>query len=261
MADGPDGSTYCTESMKHAAFKTAHGFNAYEFYLTEVHEYDGEKKKVEKRAKGPIIAVDISDDEVIRIVLITPSERSLQSAKAIVNTLRAYSKARRQQPRTVEFHPFDQVRGALVIRVVSDEPLKPASVPPRPVINLFVIDPLGHRHGWDPVTETSYAETPAITSWSAGESAMMLQPALEGRYELQITAALTSARYRLIIQAADQDGKPSIAERIDRTAEPGSVDRYEAVYSKSSLATCENRSGERCFPPHSTPHQPGKCGE
>ena len=234
MADGPDGSTYCTEPVKESMFKTAQGLNAYEFYLTEVHEYYGEKKKVEKRTKGPIIAIDISDDEVIRIAFVTPDERTQQAAKAVVNTLRVWSKARREQPRIVEFHPFAQARGVLVMRAASDELPQTDSVPPRPVINVFVIDPLGHRHGVDPVTQTSYAEIPAITSWSARESAIMLQPALEGRYELQITAAVASARYQLIIQAPDQDGKPSITQQIHRATEPSAVDRYEVVYSKTS---------------------------
>lgn len=234
MADGRDGSIYCTEAVKENSFKTAQGFNAYEFYLTEVREYFGEKKKVEKRTKGPIIAVDISDDEVIRVVLVIPTERSLQTATAVVNTLRVWSKALRQQPRIVKFHPFTTARGALVIRAVSDDFPQTSSVPPRPVINVFVIDPLGHRRGVDPATQTLYAETPAITSWTARESTIMLQPALEGRYELQIGAAVASARYELIIHAPDQDGKPSTAQHVRRTAEPGAVDRYEVVYSKAS---------------------------
>lgn len=234
MADGPDGSTYCTDAVDQNSFKTAQGFNAYEFSLTEVHEYYGEKKKVEKRTRGPILAVDISDDEVIRVALVTPDERSFQTAKAVVNTLRVWSKARRQQPRIVEFHPLAAAREAFVVRVVSDEPAQPGFGPPRPVINLFMIDPAGHRHGVDPATKTSHAETPTITFWTAQESAMMLRPALEGRYTLQISAAVASARYRVIIQAPNPDGKPSVVEWIDRTAEPGAIDRYEVLYSRAS---------------------------
>ena len=131
IADGPDGSTYCTEPVKESSFKTALGFNAYEFYLTEVHESFGEKKKVEKRSKEPIIAVDISDDEVIGVFLITSDQHALQTVKAVVNTMRVWSKVRRQQPRIVEFHPFAAARGAFVVRVVLDEFPQLGFVPPR----------------------------------------------------------------------------------------------------------------------------------
>src|SRR4029453_8026089 len=47
MADGPDSSTYCTNSEVHSAFRTAQGFHGFEIHLTEVHETLS-PKKIEK---------------------------------------------------------------------------------------------------------------------------------------------------------------------------------------------------------------------
>jgi hypothetical protein len=62
MADGPDGSTYCTDVGVRSTFKTAQGFQAFEIRLTEVRETVS-PAKTEKRKRDPVFALDLSDDE------------------------------------------------------------------------------------------------------------------------------------------------------------------------------------------------------
>ncbi|MBI2091283.1 MAG: hypothetical protein HYT78_21520 [Deltaproteobacteria bacterium] len=242
MADGPGGSTYCTDVVKQTAFKTTSGFNGYEFYLTEVREsFQKKRKSTETRTKGPIFALDISDDEVIRVVLATPTEtagkssRDLAMVKAILNTLRVWSKARRQAPQIVEFNPFTQSQDAFTIRVVPDDRYGSDPSPGKQPVQWFLIDPRGRRRGVDPATSASYADIPAITYYSAtGQSGLMLKEPLEGRYELHITAAFPSLRYKLFVHAPDRTGKPWTTPYANRTAEAGAVHRYDVVYSKAS---------------------------
>lgn len=242
MADGPDGSTYCTDAVKQTAFKTTSGFNGYEIYLTEVRESHHEKgKKTATRTKGPIFALDISDDEVIRVVLITPTEatgrtrQDLATVKAILDTFRVWSKARRQAPQIVEFNPFTRSQDAFTIRVVPDDRYGSDPSPGKQPVQWFLIDPRGRRRGVDPATSVSYTEIPAITSYSAtGQSGLMLKEPLEGRYELHITGAFPSLRYKLFVHAPDRTGKQWTVQYANRTAEAGAVDRYDVVYSKAS---------------------------
>jgi hypothetical protein len=233
-ADGHDSSTYCTGTVKETSFRTAQGFIAHEFYLTEVHEEFGEPKKVETQTRGPIFAVDISDEETARAVFVTTDAASAVAARAVIDTLRVWTRARRTEPRIVEIGPFSRAPGVFSIRVVSDElPPQPGG-PPRVMMDILVTDPLGHRRGRDPATQTLYAEAPAITGWTARESAVMLQSAVEGRYQIQIMSAVASARYRLVIHAPEQSGKQAMVEYAHRAGEPGSVDRFDVVYSKSA---------------------------
>ena len=51
-ADGPDGSTYCTNGEVRSTFKTAQGFRGSEIHLTEVHE-SFTPKRIEKRPAPP----------------------------------------------------------------------------------------------------------------------------------------------------------------------------------------------------------------
>lgn len=241
-ADGPDGSTYCTDVVKQTAFKTGSGFNGYEIYLTEVREsYQQKGKKTATRTKGPIFALDIADDEVIRVVLITPTEatgrtrQDLATVKAILNTFRVWSKARRQAPQVIELNPFTRARDAFTIRIVPDDPRGSGPSPEQQAIRWFLIDPRGRRRGADPATSASYADIPAITFYSAtGQSGLVLKEPVEGRYELHITGAFPSIRYKVFVDAPDRAGKPWTTPYANRTAEAGAVDRYDVVYSKAS---------------------------
>jgi hypothetical protein len=87
MADGADGSTYCTNGEARSPFKTAQGFHVFEIHLTEVRETFS-PKKIEKRKRGPIFAVDLSDDEVVRVLMAGGEPTRLRELKAILDTFR-----------------------------------------------------------------------------------------------------------------------------------------------------------------------------
>ena len=67
-ADGPDGSRYCENGQVRSTFKTAQGFHGFEIHLTEVYETVS-PKKTEKRKRGPVFALDLSDDETVRVLM------------------------------------------------------------------------------------------------------------------------------------------------------------------------------------------------
>lgn len=109
VTDGPDGATYCTDTVRQSTFKTPQGLQGYEFYLTEVEEsYEEEGTRIQQRTVGPVFALDISDPETIRIFLAASrmqAEQSLASVatmKAMVDTVRISGKARRPTPQTIE---------------------------------------------------------------------------------------------------------------------------------------------------------------
>lgn len=233
QADGPEGSTYCTDGKVRSTFKTAKGLEAHEIYLTEVHESFAQKK-IEKRPKGPIFALDMSNDETVWILLAEGSQDHLATLRAILDTLNVWGKARRQTPRVVEVSPFPPTGQLFNIRVIPTRLSGARSGPPRPPTSLFLLDPQGRRLGTDPATNAPYSEIPAITYSGWGESGVGLRELVEGRYELEITGTIASIPYQIVVQAPDRTGKPSTAARAGRTSEPGTIDRYELVYSRSS---------------------------
>src|SRR5262249_15884114 len=81
----PDGSACWTNGEVRSSFKTVQGFRGYEIYLTEVHETFS-PKKTEKRARGPIFALDLSDDEVVRVLMASGEPAHLGELKAILDT-------------------------------------------------------------------------------------------------------------------------------------------------------------------------------
>src|SRR5216683_5115933 len=88
-ADGADSSTYCTNSEVRSTFKTAQGFQGFEIHLTEVHE-TFEPKRIEKRKRGPIFALDLSDDEVVRVLMAGGDPARPGELKAILDTFRVW---------------------------------------------------------------------------------------------------------------------------------------------------------------------------
>ncbi len=229
-ADGADGSTYCTNGEVRSPFKTAKGFRGFEIHLTEVHETLS-PKKIEKRRQGPVFALDLSDDEVVRVLMARSDPARAGELKAILDTFRVWTRARRLTPRVVEMSPFRGAPQAFVLRVATGEQYRASRWPPSPVTTWLLTDPLGRRLGRDLATGTWYSEAPAITHSAAVESGFMLRESVEGRYELQITASVPSVPYQVAVEAPDQAGKPATARHASRTAEPGAVDRYEIVYS------------------------------
>ena len=232
-ADGHDGSTSCTNGEVRSSFKTARGFRGYEIHLTEVHETFS-PKKTEKRARGPIFALDLSDDEVVRVLMASGEPAHLGELKAILDTLRVWTRARRQEPRVVELNAIRGAPQALIVRVATAEQYRANRWPPSPVTSWLLIDPRGRRLGRDRATGAWYAEAPAVTHGNQVESGFMLRELVEGRYELQVTASMPSVPYQVAVQAPDQAGKPATARHAGRSAEPGAVDRYTIVYSQGS---------------------------
>lgn len=230
-ADGADSSTYCTNGEVRSAFKTAQGFRGFEIHLTEVHETFA-SKKIEKHRRGPIFALDLSDDAVVRVLMAGGEPARLDELRAILDTLRVWTRARRQTPRVVEMNPFRAASQTFVMRVAAGD--RASRWPPSPVTSWLLIDPRGRRLGRDPATGTWYSEAPAVTHSTAAESGFMLRESVEGRYELQITASVPSIPYQVTVQAPDRVGRPATARHTGRTAEPGAVDRYEVVYSQAS---------------------------
>lgn len=82
-ADGPDGSTYCTNAEVRSTFRTAQGFRGFEIHLTEVHESFA-PKKIATRPRGPILALDLSDGEVVRVLMAGGAPARLGELKAIL---------------------------------------------------------------------------------------------------------------------------------------------------------------------------------
>jgi hypothetical protein len=233
MADGPDSSTYCTNSEVHSAFRTAQGFHGFEIHLTEVHETLS-PKKIEKGPHEPVYALDLSDDESVRVLMAAGEPARHPELRAILDTLRIWTRARRPVPRVVEMNTFRGPPQAVVLRIATAEQHRASRWPPSPVTNWLLTDPRGRRLGRDPATGTWYSEAPAITHSAAVESGFMLRETMEGHYGLQITASVPSVTYQLAVQAPDQSGKPATARHRGRTAEPGAIDRYDIVYSKGS---------------------------
>ena len=233
LADGADGSTYCTNAEVRSTFKTAQGFRGFEIHLTEVHESFA-PKKIEKRRRGPIFALDLSDDDVVRVLMASGEPARLGELKAILDTFRVWTRARRPTPRVVEMDPFRLAPQAFVLRVAVGEQDRASRRPPSPVTSWLLTDPRGRRLGRDPATGTWYSEAPAVTHSTASESGFMLREPVEGRYELQITASVPSVPYHVAVRAPDRAGMPATARHEGRTAEPGAVDRYEVVYTPGS---------------------------
>jgi len=238
MADGPDGSTSCTNGHVRSTFRTAQGFHGVEIHLTEVRE-TFDPKKIEKRPRGPIFALDLSDDEVVRVLMAqgdleraTPGHVS--ELRAILDTLRVWTRARRQTPRVVEMQAFLTAPHAFAVRVVTGWLEGAARVPPSPLTSWLLTDPRGRRLGRDPATGAWHAEAPAVTHSSAAESGFVLREPLEGRYALQVTASRPSVRYQVVVQAPDRAGRAASARHAGRTAEPGAADRYEIVYAPAA---------------------------
>ncbi|PYM96060.1 MAG: hypothetical protein DME04_02945 [Candidatus Rokuibacteriota bacterium] len=231
-ADGPDGSTYCSNGEVRSTFKTAQGFRGFEIHLTEVNETLSPKKVVVKRRRGPILALDLSDDEVVRVLMADSAPARLDELKAILDTFRVWTKARRQTPRVVEMSPFRNAPQALALRVAAGEQYRASR--PNPVTSWLLIDPRGRRLGRDFATGAWLAEAPAVTHSTGIESGFMLRETLEGRYELQVTASVPGVPYLVAVQAPALGGSPAMARLAGRTAEPGTIDRYEVVYSPAS---------------------------
>jgi len=232
-ADGPDGATYCTNGEVRSPFKTAQGFHGFEIHLTEVHE-TFDPKKVETQPHGPLFALDLSDDEVVRVLMAEGDPGREGELKAILDTFRVWTRARRAAPRVVEMNPFRGAPQAFVLRVATAEEYRANRWPPGPVTSWILTDPSGRRLGRDLASGAWYSETPAMTFGTAVESGFMLRESVEGRYLLQITTSLPSVPYHVIVQAPDRAGQPATVRRAGRTAEPDAVDGYEIVYSRGS---------------------------
>ena len=233
-ADGADSSTSCTNGDIRSPFRTARGFHGFEILLTEIQETYS-PSKIETRRRGPIFALDLSDDEVVRVLMADCEPERFDELKAILDTIRVWTRARRPTPRVVEMNPF--FRGApqaLALRVTTDEQYRASRWPPGPVTSWLLTDPRGRRLGRDPATSTWYSEAPAVTHSTAIESGFVLRESIEGRYELQITASVPSVPYQVAVQAPDQASRPATADYAGRSAEPGAVDRYEIAYSPGS---------------------------
>jgi len=192
-ADGHDSSTYCTNGEVRSTFKTAQGFRGFEMHLTEVHETVS-PKKIEKSNRGPIFALDLSDDEIVRVLMADGEPGRLGELKAILDTFRVWTRARRQTPRVVEMSPFRNAPQAFVMRVAAAEQYRASR--PMPVTSWLLIDPRGRRLGRDFATGAWYSEAPAMTHGTGVESGFMLRETMEGRYELQVTASLPSVPYQ-----------------------------------------------------------------
>jgi hypothetical protein len=233
QADGPEGSTHCTDGKIRRTFKTPNGLEVYEIHLTEVRESPAQKTN-KKRPKGPIFAVDLSNDETVWILLAESSQDHLADLRAMLDRLRVWGKARREMPRTAELRHFSPSGQSFDIRLTSTELRGSHEGPPQPPTHLFVLDPRGRRLGIDPATNILHSEIPAITYSGWGESAVGLREVTEGRYQIAVTATSTGVPYKLAVQAPDQTGKLWTATRASRTSEPGAVDRYELVYTKNS---------------------------
>ncbi|MBI2527370.1 MAG: hypothetical protein HYV93_15460 [Candidatus Rokubacteria bacterium] len=233
IADGPDSSTHCTKAEVRSTFKTAQGFRGFEIHLTEVHERFA-PRKIETRPRGPIFALDLSDDEVGRILLARGEPAHLGELKAILDTFRVWTRARRPPPRVVEMDPFRLAPRAFVLRVAAGEQDRTSRRPPSPVTSWMLTDPRGRRLGRDPATGAWHSEAPAVTHSTAAESGFMLREPVEGRYDLQITASAPSVPYHVGVRVPDRAGMPATARHAGRTAEPGAVDRYEVVYAPGS---------------------------
>jgi hypothetical protein len=94
-ADGPDSSVTCPDVVKSLRFTNPAGRAGLELHLAELVDshVEGETPKSETRTKGPIYAVDISTDTVVRILLFTPTERAAsrgrrETLRAIVDSVR-----------------------------------------------------------------------------------------------------------------------------------------------------------------------------
>jgi hypothetical protein len=172
-ADGADGSTFCTNGEVRSPFRTAQGFRGFEILLTEVQETLS-PKKIETRRRGPIIALDLSDDKVVRVLLADCEPAQLGELKAILDTFRVWMRARRAMPRVVEMSPNRAAPQALALRVTTAEQYRASRWPPGPVTNWLLTDPRGRRLGRDPATGTWYSEAPAVTHSTAIESGLML---------------------------------------------------------------------------------------
>lgn len=237
-ADGPDGSRYCKNGQVRSTFKTAQGFHGFEIHLTEVYETVS-PKKTEKHRRGPIFALDLSDDETVRVLMASAAPKHDAELRAILDTLRVWTHAKRSTPRVVELSPFRGSPQAFVLRLAAPPmlgALQPGTSrrPPAPVVSWLLSDPQGRRLGRDFATGAWHAEAPAVTQSSAAESGFMLRELLPGRYELQLTAEAASVPYQVSVQAPDQTGKPATARLAGRTPEPGAVDRYEIVYAPAA---------------------------
>jgi len=232
-ADGPDGSTYCTNAEVRSRFKTTQGFRGFEIHLTEIHETVS-PNKIEKSRRGPVFALDLSDDEAARVLMARGEPARLGELRAILDTLRVWTRARRQVPRVVEISPFRGAQDAFVLRVATSEEYRASRWPSSPVTTWLLTDPRGRRLGREFATGTWYSEAQGVTHSNAVESGSMLRESVEGRYALQISASEPSVPYRVEVQAPDQAGRPVTARHAGRTAEPGAVDRYEIVYSRGS---------------------------
>ena len=247
MADGPDSSRYCENGQVRSTFTTAQGFRGFEIHLTEVQE-TLRPKKTEKRKRGPILALDLSDDETVRVLMASGEPGRDAELRAILDTFRVWTRARRPTPRVVELQPFRGSPQAFVLRVTAPPPPGAASRwPPSPVTSWLLVDPQGRRLGRDPATGAWHAESPAVTQSSVAESGFMLRELVAGRYELQITAPVAGVSYQVSVQAPDQAGKPAIARLAGRTAEPGLVDRYEIVYAPAATPAADPRRGGRAL--------------
>jgi hypothetical protein len=230
-ADGPDSSTSCVNGSIRAPFTTALGFRGFEIDLTEVHETVSPRRTV-KRPRGPILALDLSDGEMARVLLAAGGSARPGELKAILDTFRVWKRLRHPAPRVIDMSGFRAAPQAFSIRVTTGEEFRANRQPPSPATSWLFTDPHGRRLGRDPATGTWSSEAPAVTHSSAVESGFMLRELMEGRSRIEITSPVPSARYQVTVQAPDQNGKPAVVRHAGRTGEPGTADRYEIVYSR-----------------------------
>jgi hypothetical protein len=112
-ADGPDGSVHCADGVVRRRFRTAGGLSAWELELTEIEERwrQDEPHRVERRAKGPVFALDLSDPQTMRVLIASPVTRMAPAGphaaamRAIVERVRIVGPARRRMPLVVPLEP------------------------------------------------------------------------------------------------------------------------------------------------------------
>src|SRR5207245_9612056 len=136
-------SNSCINGEIRSPFSTEKGFRCFEILLTEIQETYS-PSKIETRRRGPIFALDLSDDEVVRVLMADCEPERFGELKAILDTIRVWTRARRPTPRVVGMDPF--FRGApqaLALRVTTDDQYRASRWPPGQVTSWLLTDPRG----------------------------------------------------------------------------------------------------------------------
>lgn len=234
-SDGPEGSTYCVDASVRSTFRTAQGFRGFEIQLTEVRESAAEKSSARRR-RGPIFALDLSDDQEVRLLMSSGEPARTGELRAILDTVRIWTRARPSLPKVVEIRPYLAAPRAFALSVTTGEEYRSSRPDPTPVTSWLLTDPRGRKLGRDAPGAPWNGEVPAVTHSTAVESGAMLRESPEGRYELRVAASAPAVPYRISVAAPDRGGRSVSTWYAGRTAEPGAVDRYAIVYAPGAAS-------------------------